>query len=152
MHASAPSGIAQLRSSVDHQASPTMQSLDSMNLDDFIVPSSVASPAGLSPSAAHEPDSTSTSATAPGIPIRRPSQTNDQDLLLRASAPSVPPAVQRGSEFGYVQRHVRKTSIDERRVSRTEPHLCIGVSLPYTTSPPRDEQKHRLKFQLSTAL
>ncbi|EON68765.1 hypothetical protein W97_08023 [Coniosporium apollinis CBS 100218] len=115
MHASAPSGIAQLRSSVDHQASPTMQSLDSMNLDDFIVPSSVASPAGLSPSAAHEPDSTSTSATAPGIPIRRSSQMNDQDLLLRASAPSVPPAVQRGSEFGYVQRHVRKTSIDERR-------------------------------------
>ncbi|KAK4894372.1 hypothetical protein LTR28_002067, partial [Elasticomyces elasticus] len=41
----------------------------------------------------------------------------DQALLLsRASAPSVPPTKNRsGNDFSYVQKHVRKTSIDERR-------------------------------------
>jgi GATA-binding protein len=58
-------------------------------------------------------------ATAPAIPIRKPNHSTDPSLsLARASAPSVPPTVVREHEFGYVQRHVRKTSIDERRVSR----------------------------------
>ena len=118
---SAPSGIAQLRSqSADKQAQHDLdaaKAADSMNLDDFIVPSSVASPAGIS----HSPVATDdlTSATAPAIPIRKQTQLDDGSLhISRASAPSVPPALGRDNEFGYVQRHVRKTSIDERRVSR----------------------------------
>lgn len=92
-----------------------------MNLDEFIVPTSIGTPAGISPS----PSSTmaemeSATATAPGIPInRRQQQLQDEDLnLSRASAPSVGPFDQNrtNSEFGYVPRHVRKTSIDERRV------------------------------------
>lgn len=118
----APSGIAQLRSlSQDKQAHQDLEApkAEPMNLDDFIVPSSVASPAGMphSPSASADDQPSSTNATAPAIPIRKQSQLNDQTLhISRASAPSVPPAVTRDNEFGYVQRHVRKTSIDERRV------------------------------------
>ena len=89
-----------------------------MNLDDFIFPSSVASPAGLSPSPSNERPASS-NATAPAVPIKKTSQMNDQTFhLTRASAPSVPPTIIRENEFGYIQRHVRKTSIDERRVSR----------------------------------
>ena len=114
---SAPSGIAQqLRMSADQQAQ-AQPPPETMNLDDFIFPSSVASPAGLSPEPSNE-GAAPWNASLPGIPIRRPSQANDHNLsLTRASAPSVPPTINRENEFGYVTRHVRKTSIDERRVS-----------------------------------
>ncbi|KAF1962940.1 hypothetical protein CC80DRAFT_398821 [Byssothecium circinans] len=123
---SAPSGIAQLRKSVDQQAQTQANQApvqaqaqpplsDAMNLDDFILPSSVGSPAGLSPSPSNEMGPPS-NATAPAIPIRKANQSHDHNLsLARASAPSVPPVINRENEFGYVQRHVRKTSIDERR-------------------------------------
>jgi GATA-binding protein len=95
---------------------------EAMNLDDFIFPSSVGSPAGLSP----EPSNDTPGpfhATAPAIAIRKPNQANDHALALaRASAPSVPPLINRENEFGYVPRHVRKTSIDERRVSPLSAH------------------------------
>ena len=111
----APSGIAQLRKSIDQQGQ-TQQS-DPMNLDDFILPSSVGSPAGLSPSPSNERAGPS-NATAPAIPIRKPNHPQELALhLAHASAPPVPPTITRENEFGYLQRHVRKTSIDERRVS-----------------------------------
>jgi GATA-binding protein len=118
----APSGIAQqLRKSSEQQAQvPQFQTPthpDTMNLDDFIFPSSVGSPAGLSP----EPSNDTPGpfhATAPAIPVRKPNQGSDHDIsLAHASAPSVPPLINRENEFAYVPRHVRKTSIDERRVS-----------------------------------
>lgn len=107
-----------------------------MSIDDFILPNSVASPAGLSPSPSvptHRiPPSQS---VASAIPIHRRQELREQLLPpSRASAPSVPPFkdAQR-PEFGYVQRHVRKTSIDERRV-------CLYWSCSYlslTTTQPR---------------
>jgi GATA-binding protein len=126
---SAPSGIAQqLRKSSEQHAQvlqPQTQT-DTMNLDDFIFPSSVGSPAGLSPDASNDTPGPF-HATAPAIPIRKPNQASDYDTsLARASAPSVPPLINRENEFAYVPRHVRKTSIDERRVS----------SCPYPASPP----------------
>ena len=123
---SAPSGIAQqLRKSQDQQAQVQHNSpQDAMNLDDFIFPSSVGSPAGLSPELSNE-DAAPFNPTAPAIPIRKPHLANDHNLsLARASAPSVPPTIQREDEFGYVPRHVRKTSIDERRVSSLS--LCLS--------------------------
>ncbi|PVI07251.1 hypothetical protein DM02DRAFT_357475 [Periconia macrospinosa] len=120
---SAPSGIAQqLKKSVDQQTqTPSsqqqqQQSQDAMNLDEFILPSSVGSPAGLPPSPSNE-NKPLPNVAAPAIPIRKPNQSDhDHDLsLAHASAPSVPPVIHRENEFGYVQRHVRKTSIDERR-------------------------------------
>ncbi|KAH8730531.1 area protein [Phaeosphaeriaceae sp. PMI808] len=121
---SVPSGIAQqLRKSSEQQtqAQPQAQEHalalahpDTMNLDEFIFPSSVGSPAGLSPESSNETHPVH--ATAPAIPIRKPNQANDHNIsLARASAPSVPPLINRENEFGYVSRHVRKTSIDERR-------------------------------------
>ena len=121
----APSGIAQqLRRSADQQAQvqqpqpqPQPQpAQDTMNLDDFIFPSSVGSPAGLSPEPSNGAEGPFNA--SPGVPIRKPNQLNDHNLsLAHASAPPVPPQINRESEFGYVPRHVRKTSIDERRVS-----------------------------------
>ncbi|KAI9809284.1 MAG: hypothetical protein M1825_002575 [Sarcosagium campestre] len=112
----APSGIAQLRNSIDEDPAPHM---DAMNLDEFIFPSSIASPTRnlVSPPAGDQ-SVTSSHAVASAIPIKakrdvRPEVHPD---LPPASAPVPPPtAVQGGGEFSYVQRRVRKTSIDERR-------------------------------------
>ncbi|KAF1978050.1 hypothetical protein BU23DRAFT_250303 [Bimuria novae-zelandiae CBS 107.79] len=129
---SAPSGIAQqLRRSVNLQAAhappppppppppPACADHNAMNIDDFIQPSSVGSPAGLPPSPSNETrPSPTANATPPAIPIRKANQHHDPDLsLAHASAPPVPPQLHRDreNEFGYIQRRVRKTSIDERR-------------------------------------
>ncbi|KAB2579244.1 Zinc finger GATA-type protein [Lasiodiplodia theobromae] len=141
----APSGIAQLRSlSRDKQAQLDLEASkpEPMNLDDFIVPSSVASPAGVphSPSASDDQPS-STNATAPAIPIRKQSQLNDQTLhISRASAPSVQPVVSRENEFGYVQRHVRKTSIDERRPPKRKPDASPQVPAVSSIMIPHDPE------------
>jgi GATA-binding protein len=82
-----------------------------MNLDDFLVPNSIASPAGLSPSPSGEKMMNSSAA----IPIRKQVYNNEQAPHLSRTAP-VPAPIRRDPEFGYVQRHVRKTSIDERKV------------------------------------
>jgi GATA-binding protein, other eukaryote len=117
-----PSGIAQLRKSSEQAAQRSSD--DNMNLDDFIVPSSIGTPAGVSPAPsgphASEPEVSSAAATLSAIPIKQQQRLHDDELpLSRASAPSVPPMDQSraNQEFNYVQRHVRKTSIDERRVS-----------------------------------
>ncbi|KAF2810198.1 uncharacterized protein BDZ99DRAFT_488076 [Mytilinidion resinicola] len=103
------------RAELDRRGFGHQPQADAMNLDDFIFPSSVASPAGLSPSPSNE-RTASSNTTAPGIPIRKTSQMGDQNHhLARASAPSVPPTISREHDFEYIQRHVRKTSIDERR-------------------------------------
>ncbi|KAJ4369088.1 Sodium- and chloride-dependent GABA transporter 1 [Neocucurbitaria cava] len=138
---SAPSGIAQqLRKSADQQAQVAQPSPDSMNLDDFIFPSSVGSPAGLSPEPSNEGQAPF-NATAPAIPIRKPNQVNDHHFsLARASAPSVPPAVNREDEFGYVHRHVRKTSIDERRPPKRRAEASPQVPPVNSTMIPTDAQ------------
>ncbi|KAJ9631892.1 Sodium- and chloride-dependent GABA transporter 1 [Taxawa tesnikishii (nom. ined.)] len=94
-----PSGIAQLRNSLD----ASTQQTEFMNLDDFIVPSSIGSPAGVSPTPSGIETSTFSAATASAIPIRKQQQIQDQDVhVSRASAPSVPPTVLNKDEFGYV--------------------------------------------------
>ncbi|EMC94683.1 hypothetical protein BAUCODRAFT_35909 [Baudoinia panamericana UAMH 10762] len=116
----APSGIAQLRQSSE-QVNITSPDSDRMNLDDFIVPSSIASPATEQepPTPAPAPAAAS-AATASAISIKQQQhrRLQAQELsLARASAPSLPPLEQSraNDEFAYVPRHVRKTSIDERR-------------------------------------
>ncbi|GIZ39189.1 hypothetical protein CKM354_000258000 [Cercospora kikuchii] len=114
----APSGIAQLRKSSEQIGQVAQQqapSEDHMNLDDFLEPSSIGSPAGISPSPTPEHSAT---VSASAIPIRQQQRLQSDELsVARASAPSVPPLEQNRThrEFSYVQRHVRKTSIDERR-------------------------------------
>lgn len=139
---SRPSGIAQQlqRSSIEAKAAAAAAAPGggSVSIDDFILPSSVASPAGLSPSpsvpASRIP---ATHSVASAIPIQRQQELKEQLLPpSRASAPSIPPFkdAQR-PEFGYVQRHVRKTSIDERRVCLCPSSTILSLSL--TTFKPR---------------
>jgi GATA-binding protein len=112
---SAPSGIAQLRKSIDHS---NEQQSDPMNLDDFLVPNSTASPAGMTPS----PEERSTAAeharaSVMSIQSRKAPNYHSTEPLPMSSVP--PPSIisNRNGEFDYVQRRVRKTSIDEGRVS-----------------------------------
>ena len=112
---SAPSGIAQLRKTVDNSNEPHS---DPMNLDDFLVPNSIASPAGIAPS----PDERSSAVdhTHPSaMPIQSRKVTSHQSTeSLPVSSGLQPSTVSnRNGEFDYVQRRLRKTSIDERRVS-----------------------------------
>ncbi|KAI4866598.1 hypothetical protein F4820DRAFT_416078 [Hypoxylon rubiginosum] len=87
-----------------------------MNLDDFIFPENVATPAGLaatpSPDATKQEGDRIAHTTAAAIPIKS-RKTSSQHFVPQ----SVPvPAHQRNQdEFAYVTRHHRKTSIDERR-------------------------------------
>ncbi|KAL8896402.1 MAG: hypothetical protein Q9192_003112 [Flavoplaca navasiana] len=114
---SAPSGIARLRQSQDttHDADP-----DSMNLDDFIVPNSIASPARVSspsPPRNEIVPPSNTVASAIPIKVRRESEQTAHPNF----APSAPSHDRsRTREFDYVQRRVRKTSIDGTR-SRKRP-------------------------------
>lgn len=126
---SAPSGIAQLRKASD-EAANQQTNIDPMNLDDFILPTSIASPAGLSPSPSGEKIASSENAAASAIPIRKQNQVEEGLHISRASAPAFPRPIRREDEFGYVQRHVRKTSIDERRVSvQVARPICWGRDL-----------------------
>lgn len=111
---SQPSGIAQ---QIQRKASEkTLRTDDSMNLDDFIMPHSVASPAARSRSPSTQPMAAPTQTQ--GIHIQRQKHLHDPDLMTsRASAPSIAPFHDpRNTEFGYVPRRVRKTSVDERQV------------------------------------
>ena len=103
LNASAPSGIAQLRNSM-HQGD---ESPDDMSIDEFIF-SNMASPTDMSPP--DHRDNRQPSAVASAIPIKMRKEP------VAAFAPQSVPVTQHQDEFSYVQRHVRKTSIDERRV------------------------------------
>ena len=119
----APSGIAQLRKS----SQQNKQTEDAqMDLDDFLVPSSIGTPAGVSPEASALPNESSVSTTTSisAIPIKQGSKSQVEEFQVsRASAPSISVLEQNRTdpEFSYVPRHVRKTSIDERRVSCCSP-------------------------------
>lgn len=105
---SVPSGIAKLRESVDLSNTPDP---DAMNIDDFIFPNSIASPAGISPSSPPPPSNINASA----IPIK--TKKDLQHQLHPDFPPSAPTQDRIGDrEFDYVQRRVRKTSIDETKV------------------------------------
>lgn len=105
--ANAPSGIAQLRKATDQNVSQP----EPMNLDDFVFADNVAP----SLKAGHrETEKSATRATAAAIPIK--SRKASGQHFVPQSVP-VPPHQRTQDEFGYITRHHRKTSIDERRVS-----------------------------------
>ncbi|MCJ1434387.1 hypothetical protein MMC27_003755 [Xylographa pallens] len=114
---SAPSGIAQLRQSIDATNLPPS---DPMNLDDFIFSASIASPSDPSPSPPHQTTSTSANSVASAIPIKSRKGLQDQShpTFPAASVPVPPHDHQRAHEFDYIRRHVRKTSIDDRKARK----------------------------------
>lgn len=109
---SAPSGIARLHKSQDETNNAQD---DPMNIDDYIFPGSTASPTGISPSPPSEHTPAPSTAMASAIPIKTKKAVQEQ--AHPEFPPSAPPQDRsRSNEFGYVQRRVRKTSIDETRV------------------------------------
>ena len=112
-----PSGIAQLRKSAHVSV---VQTADPMNLDDFILPTSVASPAGLTPDPPIvdkvERLRLNEASTTPIKSRIRPQVEIPPATMPPSSMPKSSIASSRAGEFDYVKRRVRKTSIDERRV------------------------------------
>ncbi|KAH7628741.1 hypothetical protein B0T09DRAFT_267364 [Sordaria sp. MPI-SDFR-AT-0083] len=120
------SGIAQLRKSSEQTQS---QGSDLMNLDDFINGENMGTPAGMS--LAPSPETSSKMAddraahhsTASAIPIKARNKDQHQHMIPQ----SVPAALHHPrmqTEFGYLPRHLRKTSIDEtskRNLNRKRP-------------------------------
>ncbi|KAF7541049.1 hypothetical protein G7Z17_g12058 [Cylindrodendrum hubeiense] len=112
MMQNAPSGIAQLRKSSENN----MAQSDAMNLDDFIFSDSAATPINFpSPQAPERPDDKSAHSMA--IPIK-----SRKELSHHFVPQSVPVPVHhhhaQNNEFDYVNRHLRKTSIDDRRTRK----------------------------------
>ena len=91
-----------------------------MNLDDFIFSDNISTPAGLgmspSPELNKEDSERPVNTVASAIPIKMRKET--PQFVVPQSVPAGHHNL-RHDEFNYVQRHVRKTSIDERRVSAT---------------------------------
>jgi GATA-binding protein len=95
-----------------------------MNIDDFIFADNISTPAGLgmSPSpelAKKDTHEKSSNAVASAIPIKMRKESAQFAIPQSVPVPHHNPRT--NEEFNYVQRHVRKTSIDERRVS----NYCI---------------------------
>ena len=91
-----------------------------MNLDDFIFSDNISTPAGLgmspSPELNKKDSERPVNTVASAIPIKMRKET--PQFVVPQSVPAGHHNL-RHDEFNYVQRHVRKTSIDERRVSAT---------------------------------
>ena len=85
-----------------------------MNLDDLIFPASIATPLEMSPSPVPDASNISTNAVVSAIPIKT-KKTQEQRPVLPPSSAPVPPHERLRHEFAYVQRHIRKTSIDDRK-------------------------------------
>jgi GATA-binding protein, other eukaryote len=108
--------VAQRQTSLD-ELDGFMPAPDPMNLDEFILPTSIATPAGLTPPIhEHQPSATCKSAAVP-INTKKLQDSASSSALVPGSVPQPLSRLNRSSEFGYVQRRVRKTSVDERMVS-----------------------------------
>ncbi|KAI1733865.1 hypothetical protein F4680DRAFT_378464 [Xylaria scruposa] len=122
--ANAPSGIAQLRKATDQNVSQP----EPMNLDDFVFADNVAPSAGFTSTLKtgnQEREKSATRATAAAIPIK--SRKASGQHFVPQSVP-VPPHQRTQNEFGYVTRHHRKTSIDERRNRKRPANFSPHVS------------------------
>lgn len=114
-----PSGIAQLRKSSEH----ALAQPDAMNLDDFIFADSAATPVNFSSPHGFERFADDKSTNSMGIPIK--SRKDPSYHFVPQSVPAQPLHQNaQKHEFGYVNRHLRKTSIDERRVSNFPDLIC----------------------------
>lgn len=141
MMQNAPSGIAQLRKSSENNMSQS----DAMNLDDFIFSDSAATPINFpSPQAPERPDDKSAHSMA--IPIKSRKELSHHFVPQSVPVPAHHHHAQ-GNEFDYVNRHLRKTSIDDRRVSDPlTSRLSGSVWLAgFSSSPPPTSSIRRLR-------
>lgn len=99
-----------------------------MNLDDFIFSDNISTPAGLgtsspSPEFSRRDTEKSSNAVASAIPIKMRKESAQFAIPQSVPVPHLNP--RSTEEFNYVQRHVRKTSIDERRVRHPLFSFCV---------------------------
>ncbi|KAL8295758.1 hypothetical protein RB597_009166 [Gaeumannomyces tritici] len=133
--ANAPSGIAQLRKT---SAQNLAAQSDPMSLDDFIFPDGIATPSG--PAATPEgsrPEEVPAPTAASAIPIK----SRKSPPVPQFNPQSVPVAAhhqRRHNEFGYVTRHHRKTSIDDRRTRKRPADFSPHVPAVNTNSASND--------------
>lgn len=129
-----PSGISQLRKASE-QTTNQDPGNDSMNLDEFIFSENMSTPAGMSISPEMEKKNLSEQKASPAMAIPIKAQKKEPvTQLVPQSVPTHQHASTRDrDEFGYIQRHVRKTSIDERQVRSTRCALCSLANLVYRT-------------------
>lgn len=102
-----------------------------MNIDEFIFPEQAGSPSAFASPQMPSMASTATGGQPSSIPIQQqPRSEGLGSAFVPQSVPDAPHHQHRGnSEFNYVQRRVRKTSIDERQVRF--PLVCTRhVTLP----------------------
>lgn len=83
-----------------------------MNIDDFVFSDQAGTPAGIESPLGAGFDGTN----GQGMPIknRKESNANQAEQFVPTS---VPHQREGNDEFGYIKRHQRKTSIDDRQVS-----------------------------------
>ena len=124
-------GISQLRKSVDASNVPT----DAMQIDEHnAVPQDESNSSGLSLSPQIDTAATSVSTIPSGMsamPIKSVNTAQPFPFIPPSSFPVPPGDMRGGSEFGYVQRRVRKTSVDDRnrRVSECCHLMLIIIPL-----------------------
>ncbi|KAJ5612095.1 hypothetical protein N7510_005289 [Penicillium lagena] len=125
-----PSGMSQLHlsdpvsTSPAYPASSTLDATsDPMNLDDFIVPFDSPADPPLHPPT--DRNFTATPTASIPIKVRRDHPMVDSTA---ASFPNPPQDQRKNSEFGYVPRRVRKTSVDERQ-------FFAGLAVPTRKRP-----------------
>ncbi|KAG9238918.1 hypothetical protein BJ875DRAFT_530278 [Amylocarpus encephaloides] len=140
---STPSGIAQLRKSSDQRTLSNADSQDAMNLDDFIFSDSISTPAGMgisppSPDMSKKDPDKSSNAVASAIPIKMRKESSSQ-FTIPQSVPANHHNPRHNEEFHYVQRHVRKTSIDERRARKRPADFSPQVPAINSISVPNEE-------------
>lgn len=108
-----------------------MEHPDAMNLDDFIFSENFSTPAGMSPPRElRDREENACNAVASAIPIKLRKEKEPSASFVPQSVPIGQHGPRANKEFGYVQRHIRKTSIDERRVSRFISRAFVTMHLP----------------------
>ncbi|KAI9903581.1 hypothetical protein N3K66_000110 [Trichothecium roseum] len=142
-----PSGIAQLRKSSEQVNTLTSDPMH-VDIDDFIIADNAATPSGISPP---QPPSKPTA-----IPIKsrknQQKQQQHQGQFVPQSVPVTPHLQESYDEFDYVQRHYRKTSIDERRTRKRpadfSPHIPAAIN---TTALDLDPDSELNDYSLDSA-
>jgi GATA-binding protein len=128
----APSGIAQLRKTSEHNG---MNSVDAMNIDDFIFSDNSMMTDTMSP----QPISKMIGKSMNGaIPIKSRKEQQQQQHTGLFVPQSVPVSQQHQAsrdEFNYVNRHHRKTSIDERLARKRPANFSPYVNAVNSAAP-----------------
>ncbi|KAK2626461.1 hypothetical protein QTJ16_003636 [Diplocarpon rosae] len=146
---SVPSGIAQLRNSSDQTLNAEQRQDTPTKFDDYIFSDNISTPAGLvlspSPDLLKKETEKSSNTVASAIPIKMRKETSQFAAPQSVPVPHHNP--RSNEEFNYVQRHVRKTSIDERRARKRpadfSPHVPAVSSIMIPNEPNHEEELHK---------